>query len=123
LIFSHLNNDGLQNSEKNADRMATGFARCGYYEPSLAHGGPEPAADRKRRDTVTLEDMLRSTDRYDREDPKIGVKQITTGFKKWAIRYIGNCSGQRLNEYQIDRMERWNNLLQGHLDNYYADEQ
>ena len=78
------------------------------------------AGDRKRRDTVTLEDLLRSTDRYNRDDPKIGVKQITTGFKKWAMRYIGNCHGQRVNEYQIDRMERWNSKLQEHLDNYYA---
>ena len=65
--------------------------------------------------------MLRSTDRYNREDPAIGVKQITTGFKKWAVRYIGNCSGQRLNEYQMNRMDRWNEKLQAHLAAYYSE--
>jgi len=66
--------------------------------------------------------MLRSTDRYNREDPAIGVKQITTGFKKWAVRYIGNCSGQRNNYYQMQRMDRWNEKLQAHLAEYYNDD-
>ena len=25
---------------KNADRMGRGFARCGYYDADLVHGGP-----------------------------------------------------------------------------------
>ena len=29
-----------QKFRTNADRMARGFARCGYYDPALAHGGP-----------------------------------------------------------------------------------
>merc|ERR1712003_25670 len=32
-------------------------------------------------------------DRYNREDPVQGTKQITTGFRKWAERYISQCSG------------------------------
>ena len=59
--------------------------------------------------------------RYNRQDPETGIREITTGFRKWAFRYIGNCSGQRLNEYQINRMERWNSKLQGHLEGYYGD--
>jgi len=93
------------------------FLAIHFFNNSIS----EETGDRKRRDTVTLEDLLRSSDRYDREDPVVGVKQITTGFKKWAIRYIGNCSGQRLNEYQINRMERWNSKLQDHLKGYYGD--
>merc|ERR1712002_756285 len=54
-------------------------------------------------------------DRYNREDPSIGVKQLTTGFSKWAERYLSACSGQKNFEYQVNRMAKWNGALQGHL--------
>ena len=67
---------------------------------------------------VSLDDVLRSSERYNKAEPKIGVKQITTGFRKWAERYLGNCSGQREYAHQINRMNKWNNKLQNHLDNH-----
>merc|ERR1712206_35500 len=75
----------------NANRMKVAFERgqqrCGHYnEDQLPHGGP---ADR--------------------------TKQITTGYKKWAERYISQCSGQRTYKFQVERMARWNNKLQAHL--------
>merc|ERR1711920_100437 len=90
----------------NAARMERNFSRgnqrCGFYdEDQLPHGGPE----RKRRDV----------DRYNREDPVEGVRQLTTGYRKWAERYLSQCSGQREYQHQINRMNKWNNLLQGHL--------
>ena len=72
----------------------------------LLLGGPE----RKRRETD-------DTERYNRDDPTIGIKQLTTGYRKWAERYISECSGQKLYQHQIVRMHKWNNLLQGHLAN------
>lgn len=81
-----------------------------YDENQLPHGGPEPSDDRKRRD-------LDIFDRYDREDPAVGTKQITTGFRKWAERFLSACSGQRNYNYQVNRMEKWNNALQMHLKN------
>ena len=94
----------------NAGRMARNFERgnqrCGHYdENQLPHGGP---SERKRRD---LDDV----DRYNREDPAVGVKQLTTGYRKWAERYLSQCSGQRNYSFQINRMNRWNNKLQAHL--------
>ena len=98
---------------KNAERMRTKFQRgnqrCGYYdENNLPHGGPE----RRRRE---VDDELNS-ERYNRTDPKEGVKQITTGFRKWAERYISRCSGQRNYQHQVNRMNLWNDKLQKHLD-------
>merc|ERR1712167_220545 len=95
----------------NAARMERNFERgnqrCGHYnEDQLPHGGP---ADRKRRSNDEW-------DRYDRTDPAVGTKQITTGYRKWAERYISQCSGQRDNKFQVNRMERWNNKLQAHLE-------
>merc|ERR1712176_811391 len=100
----------IQKFATNAERMERNFnrgnQRCGYYdEDNLPHGGP---ADRKRRNDDDF-------DRYNREDPAEGTKQITTGFRKWAERYLSQCSGQRQYQHQINRMNKWNNLLQGHL--------
>merc|ERR1712131_81449 len=105
----------IKKFETNADRMSANFERgnqrCGFYdEEQLPHGGPSD--DRKRRDA--------EFDRYDREDPSVGIKQITTGFSKWAQRYLSECSGQRIYSYQVNRMEKWNNALQGHLENEYS---
>ena len=101
----------------NAERMERNFnrgnQRCGFYdENNLPHGGPSD--DRKRRDV--------DVDRYDRDDPSVGVKQLTTGFSKWAQRYLSACSGQKNFKYQVDRMAKWNEALQGHLssDRYWA---
>ena len=96
--------------ERNADRMSAAFARCGFYDPSLPNGGP-----RARRETDDDEIELR----YDRDDPTNGVRQITTGFKKWAERYIADCSGHRRYQHQLARMDKWNEALQAHLDRHY----
>ena len=109
----------------NAARMEKNFQRgnqrCGYFSPSLPHGGPNPQkSGRKRRDDsydaydyydYDEEDVFR----YDRENPSKGTKQITTGFRKWALRYLSDCSGQKNYNYQVNRMNRWNKLLQAHL--------
>ena len=92
----------------NAGRMERNFERgnqrCGFYdETQLPHGGP-----RERRDVDEI--------RYNRENPKEGVKQLTTGFRKWAERYISQCSGQKNSQFQVKRMAKWNNALQKHLE-------
>lgn len=101
----------IKKFETNAERMERNFnrgnQRCGFYdEDQLPHGGPSD--DRKRRDL--------DVERYDREDPTVGVKQLTTGFRKWAERYLSQCSGQRNYQYQVNRMNKWNDALQGHLE-------
>ena len=84
--------------ERNAERMERNFKKCG---PSL----------RRKRET----DADAIWERYDREDPAIGTKQITFGFRKWAERYLAGCSGQRKYNHQVNRMNKWNGLLQDHL--------
>ena len=99
--------------ERNAERMERNFERgnqrCGFYdENQLPHGGP---SERRKREI----DADSIWDRYDREDPSVGTKQITTGFRKWAERYLSECSGQKNYNYQVNRMNKWNGLLQAHL--------
>ena len=87
------------NGERMANNFQRGKQRCGFYdEEQLPHGGPE----RKRRDTDDV-------DRYNREDPVEGVRQLTTGYRKWAERYLSQCSGQRNYQHQINRMAKWRN--------------
>ena len=100
----------VQKFANNAERMERNFnrgnQRCGFYdEDQLPHGGP---AERKRRDLLDV-------DRYDRERPSEGIKQITTGYRKWAERYISACSGQKNYQHQVNRMNKWNAALQAHL--------
>ena len=101
----------IEKFKTNAERMERNFSRgeqrCGFYdEEQLPHGGPSD--DRKRRDA--------EWDRYDRTDPSNGAKQLTTGFRKWAERYLSQCSGQRIYKHQVNRMNKWNEALQGHLE-------
>ena len=101
----------IQKFSNNADRMERNFnrgnQRCGFYDADqLPHGGP---ADRKRRS----DDF---EDRYNRENPCQGIKQITTGYRKWAERYLSQCSGQRNSQFQVNRMNRWNSILQAKLE-------
>ena len=65
--------------------------------------------ERKRRDLVSLDERVNAF------IPEEGVQQLTTGFRKWAERYLGNCAGQRNHAYQINRMNKWNEALQKHL--------
>ena len=57
-------------------------------------GGPA----RKRRTAEGDEDDIF---RYDRTNPILGTRQITSGFRKWAERYISECSGQKKYQHQV----------------------
>jgi len=70
---------------------------CFFYDPNSPHGG------RSRRQVTDSEggdedyDTSREADdmiRYDKSNPVRGLKQITTGFRKWARRYINECPGE-----------------------------
>ena len=58
--------------EINAARMASNFQRgnqrCGFYDPSIEHGGPPPS--RKRRQ------VLDENERYNRNDPSEGKIEV-----------------------------------------------
>lgn len=116
----------------NAARMERGFSRanCGFYDPALApHGGPDPnpllrpsGRPRNRRQASLGEGDYEDEDgtllRYDRTNPMTGIKQITTGYRKWAQRFINECNGQRKYKYQVNRMQKWFQRLGQHWMSY-----
>merc|ERR1712130_458611 len=107
-------NKFITNGARMERAFTRGEQRCGFFDAQTEHGGPAGTERRRKRDT---EERKRDTDeRYDTTNPRIATKQITTGFKKWAERYIAACSGQKKHNYQSRRMEKWNNILQAHID-------
>lgn len=113
----------------NAGRMTQAFKRanCGFYDSTMMpHGGPDPNPNhrpsgrpRNRRQTEeSYEGSDGSLLRYDKNNPMTGIKQITTGYRKWAQRFINECHGQRKFDYQVGRMNRWFNKLGQHYVSY-----
>lgn len=93
--------------ETNAQRMRDAYERC----------GTKPQ-DRRRRQierfedwSISDEEMFGALERYNRQDPEKGIKEITTGFRKWSYRYLSNCGGQRNHSLQKNRMEKWRTTL------------
>lgn len=52
--------------------------------------------------------------RYDRENPVRGIQQITTGFRKWAQRYVADCKPNQPAK-QVERASKWFGQLTGKL--------
>jgi len=115
---------------KNAERMLAAFNRdnCGFFDPNMKpHGGPDPNPNlnpkgrpRSRRQAENTENTENyegedgTLERYDKSNPLVGIKQITTGYRKWAERFINECHGQRKYNYQINRMKKWFETLGKH---------
>ena len=78
-----------------------------YSPDTLSIYKPRP---RRSNDAVDDEDDF-DVDRYDRADPCVGMKQIQTGFKKWAHRFIGGCGGQVNKQHQARRAEKFYNIF------------
>ena len=104
-------------SERMERNFNRGNQRCGYYnEDQLPHGGPE----RKRREDDDDFDWLDSMERGGSERlasyPLLAIRQTTTGYKKWAQRYLSQCSGQKKHNFIVNRMKKWNRILTLHID-------
>lgn len=121
--------------QTNAARMLDAFNRpnCGFFDPNLPFGGPDNEPDlrpggraRNRRSDPknTFGSDFETYDydddgtllRYDKNNPIRGIKQITTGYRKWAERYINECSGQRKSKFQVNRMNKWFQKLGKHYE-------
>merc|ERR1711915_1006398 len=94
----------------------SGLRRCSFSDPTVPNGGPRPVSDtdkraaeqwvanelcalgvseqckRKRRDA----DAFDPFDDYEAQlenGPALALRQIRTGFQKWILRYVSECSG------------------------------
>ena len=89
---------------RNVARFRRRFEQCPFYdEDQLPHGGPRP--ERKRREDDDTCENFPEFCRYDKSNPVRGLKQITTGFRKWAQRYVAECKVQP--GRQVERANLW----------------
>jgi len=97
-----------QKFDKNVARFERRFELCPFYdENQLPHGGPKPARKRRSEDDVSEDDA--DFERYNKAQPLTGIKQITSGFRKWALRYIAECKVQP--GTQVNRANKWFGIL------------
>jgi len=113
----------------NAVRMDMAYRRnCKYYNKDDYFGGPNAEnpkqegydsyptrTQRRRRDTGDWNDDSETEIdqlRLSWGNPQLMTKEITTGFRKWAKRYIGHCNGQWKRRHHFHRMHKWNRTLQ-----------
>lgn len=118
---------GEKNGNRIADRFSARFTNwttrlqgliddsdkdCFFFDPNAPHGG------RTRRDddydySPEADDLLR----YDEHNPQRGLRQITTGFRKWALRYISDCPGEKNKKAHSKRADRlYRKILQQYND-------
>ena len=95
------------------DKLILNYNKCGFFDPTLPHGGPKPIARKRRSDEVDVFDhyeeglISRSMALGDirlSNDAKLAWKQIGTGYRKWIHRYMTGCSGERIYNYHSNRL-------------------
>lgn len=74
-----------------------------------------PRPNRRRRDTDDEEFAFVDSERYNRQNPCKGIKQIMNGFRKWTDRYIGGCGGQANHKHQVNRANKFYNIFRDGL--------
>lgn len=121
-------NDGLEHGGPSGgeDNQASGIEN----EQTLLNNGDantdvvpgeleifNPRPNRRRREGDDDEDFFNFLDqeRYNREDPCVGIKQIMNGFRKWADRYIGGCGGQANYKHQVNRANKFYRIFRDGL--------
>jgi len=92
---------------------------CFFYDPTTQHGG------RERRDGDDYDENLdddydfgKASDdliRYDKSNPLRGLRQIMTGYRKWAERYIDQCPAEKKDK----KLSKWANVFRNKLEDVY----
>jgi hypothetical protein len=129
--------ENLQNSGLNrmVAKLSAAYVKCGYFNLEVEHGGPEPESARRRRsdeeiwagqELEDLQEMISANPELDvfetnlsneerglqvdmrlSAEPDLALKQITTGLKKWALRYIAECPGEDKAMTQSNRLVKY----------------
>lgn len=122
---------GNENGERLADRFSGRFKNwserlkilvddsdkdCFFYDANAPHGGrTRRDGDEEDVEEESTEDDSQEYDysieaddltRYDKNNPQRGLRQITTGFRKWALRYISACPGEKTKKAHSQRADR-----------------
>merc|ERR1712150_269716 len=91
---------------QNTARFERRFELCGFYDENAEHGGPR---ERRSGEECDADDVT-CIFRYDKTNPIRGIKQITKGFEKWALRYVSECQPNQPGR-QVTRANFWHDKL------------
>ena len=85
---------------------------------SVEEDGTESREEDGDFDDADLDDEDENGDggvflRLNRDNPCLAIKQVFVGFKKWSLRYIGNCDGQMTHRHMILRSLKFYNEFRG----------
>lgn len=89
-----------------------GESYCACYHSSVEYSAPSIlnnyTGDQDLSTCPSVRGKSSKKDAYDRlsNDTPLKWRQITTGYRKWAERYLSNCSGQRKSQVPKRRAQR-----------------
>lgn len=92
---------------------------CFFYDPDQPHGGRP--RERRDDDDEHLDDDYdfgKASDdliRYDQSNPLRGLRQIMTGYRKWAERYVDQCPAEK----QDKTLSKWANVFRKKIEDVY----
>jgi len=104
---------------KNGEKVDKDIKKCFFYDPEQPHGGRP--RDRRDDDDENLDDDYdfgKASDdliRYDKKNPLRGLRQIMTGYRKWAERYIDQCPAEKKDK----KLSKWANVFRNKLEDVY----
>lgn len=93
---------------------------CFFFDPDEPHGG-RPKRDDDYADDENLDDDYdfgKASDdliRYDKSNPLRGLRQIMTGYRKWAERYIDQCPAEKKDK----KLSKWANEFRKKMEDVY----
>lgn len=98
---------------------------CFFFDPQAPHGGkqkreagdePSENAENSENNSDIEYDYSDEADdllRYDKNNPQRGLRQITTGFRKWAQRYFSDCKNEQESQRHSKRANKWYTKILG----------
>jgi len=126
--------------ERLESKMTDAAAKeCFFFDPTVPHGGPNPDTQGRKRRAAWVEKELNRIQRevdsnddldvFDQyfaalevrgfdgqvrlsDDVDLAWKQIGTGFRKWILRYIADCNGQKTYQYHTNRLAKIHGNIQ-----------
>lgn len=115
--LAHVGSDNEIDHFRNSDKD---IKACFFFDPSEPHGG-RPRDRRDDDDDENLDDDYdfgKSSDdliRYDRKNPIRGLRQIMTGYRKWAERYVDQCPAEKKDKL----LSKWANEFRKKIETVY----
>lgn len=99
---------------------------CFFFDPTSPHGGrtrresPLDEAEGTLNQDYDYSDYADDLVRYDKNNPQRGLRQISTGLRKWAQRYISECPGEKgLKKQHSKRAEELYKKILGQYNGFF----